>query len=156
MNKGQTFMTNGLLFLSLLVVLVGGSILRDCRRSGRLFCVPLPQPFNERQSQETTWTQACQNEDRARADVLLTMLCEAFSFNPDVRHQFAPTDRVIDVYRACYPRWMFWRIGDAMEIESLMMALSTTFQLNDAECCEMTLAEVVELMQPISDTVQES
>jgi len=71
--------------------------------------------------------QARQDKDREKADALLTMLCEAFSFNPDVRYQFAPTDRIMDVYRVCYPRWMFWRIADATEIESLMMDFSTRF-----------------------------
>lgn len=149
-------MTNGLFFLSLLVVLAGGGILWDCRRSGRLFCVPLPRRFRNRQSQETNWTQARQDEDRKKADALLTMLCEAFSFNPDVRYQFAPTDHITDVYRACYPRWLFWRIADAMEIESFTMNLSSKFHLDDAESSELTLGEIVELMEPISETTQET
>ena len=82
-----------------------------------------------------------------KVDHLLRILCEAFSFNPDDRYQFAPTDRIMDVYRSCYPRWMFWRIADDMEIESLTMDLQRRFQLNDAELSEMTLAEVVELMK---------
>jgi hypothetical protein len=53
----------------------------------------------------------------------------------------------MDVYRACYPRWKFWRIADAMEIESLTMDIQRRFQLNDAEVSEMTLAEVVELIE---------
>jgi hypothetical protein len=81
------------------------------------------------------------------ADALLRTLCEAFSFNPDDRFQFAPTDRIMDVYRACYPRWMFWRIADAMEIESLTMDIQRRFQLNDAEVSEMTLADVVKLIE---------
>lgn len=149
-------MINGILFLSLLIVLVGGIILWDCRRSRRLFCVPLPRPFRDRRSQETAWTQGRCDEDREKADALLTMLCEAFSFDSDERYQFAPTDRIMDVYRACYPRWLFWRIADAMEIESLMMDLSTRFHLDDAESSEMTLGEIVELMEPISETTQEN
>jgi hypothetical protein len=144
-------MINGILFLSLLVVLVGGIILWDYRRSRRLFCVPLPRPFRDRQSQETTWTQARRDEDREKADALLTMLCEAFSFDPEDRYQFAPTDRIMDVYRACYPRWLFWRIADDMEIESLIMDLKTRFHLDDAESSEM-----MELMEPISDATQET
>jgi hypothetical protein len=149
-------MTNGILFLSLLTVLVGGTILWDCRRSRRLFCVRLPRPFRDRQSQVTTWTQAHSDEDREKADALLTILCEAFSFDPDERYQFAPTDRIMDVYRACYPRWLFWRIADAMEIESLMMDLSTRFHLDDDELSEMTLGEIVTLMEPIPKTTQEN
>lgn len=82
-----------------------------------------------------------------KADDLLRIFCEAFSFNPDDRYQFAPSDRIMDVYRACYPRWKFWRIADAMEIESMTMDIQRRFQLNDAEVSEMTLAEVVEMIE---------
>jgi hypothetical protein len=92
------------------------------------------------------WKQICHNGKLDKADALLRTLCEAFSFNPDDRYCFAPTDRIMNVYRACYPRWKFWRIADAMEIESLTMDIQRRFQLNDAEVSEMTLAEVVELM----------
>ncbi len=140
-------MTNGTLLLIVLIVLVGASILWDCKRSRRLFCLPLPRLYRDRQSQLVAWERACSSEVMDKADHLLRILCEAFSFNPDDRYQFAPTDRIMDVYRSCYPRWMFWRIGDAMEIESLTMDLQRRFQLNDAEVSEMTLAEVVELIK---------
>jgi hypothetical protein len=53
----------------------------------------------------------------------------------------------MEIYQACYPRWKFWRIADAMETESLTMDIQRRFQLNDAQVSEMTLAEVVELME---------
>ena len=140
-------MTNGTLFLIVLIVLVVGSILWDCQRSRRLFCVPLPRLYRDRQSQLAAWKRACSDDVMDKVDHLLRILCESFSFNLDDRYQFAPTDRIMDVYRSCYPRWMFWRIADAMEIESLTMDLQRRFQLNDAELSEMTLAEVVELIK---------
>ena len=91
-----------------------------------------------------------------KADVVLRTLCEAFSFNPDDRYCFAPTDRIMDIYQACYPRWRFWRISDCMEIESLTMDLSRRFHFDDEELSEMTLGEMVELMEPISKTTQET
>ena len=139
-------MVNGILILSVLIVLIVGIILWDCQRSKRLFCVPLPRPYRDRQSQLAAWKQACSDEVMTNADDLLQILCEAFSFNLDDRYQFAPSDRIMDVYRARYPRWMFWRIADAMEIESLTMDIQRRFQLNDAEVSQVTLAEVVELM----------
>ncbi len=133
--------------LSVLPLLVSANILWDWRRSGRLFCRPLPRPFRDRQSQAERWKQTCTNENYDKADGLLRMLCEAFSFNPDDRFQFAPTDRIMDIYQACYPRWRFWKISDAMEIESMTMDIQRRFQLNDAEVSEMTLAEVVKLIE---------
>ena len=78
------------------------------------------------------------------------MLCDALPFNPDDRYQFAPIDRIMDVYRACYPRWRFWKLGDSMEVETLMMDFQRRFQLDDAELYEMTLGEIAELMMPVS------
>lgn len=149
-------MTNGYWILILLVVLVGGIILWDSRRSRRLFCVPLPRAFRGRESQENVWRNICDYALLEKADAFLSMLCEAFSFNPDDRYQFAPDDRIMDVYRACYPRWMFWRIADSMEIESLMMDLSRRFHFDDEEFYEMTLGEIVKLMEPIPETTQET
>jgi hypothetical protein len=134
------------LFLTLLALIVAATILWEWRRSGRLFCRPMPRRFWNRQSQEAVWKQTCKNEQLDKADALLRTLCEAFSFNPDDRYHFAPTDRISDVYQAFYPRWRFWQMADCMEVESLMMDLQRRFQLNDAEVSEMTLAEVVELI----------
>lgn len=148
-------MTIGFWILILLVLLVGGIILWDCRQSRRLFCVPLPRAFRDREPQATAWRNTCDDARFEKADAFLSMLCEAFSFNPDDRYQFAPDDRIMDVYYACYPRWMFWRIADAMEIESLMMDLSRRFHLADEELPEMMLGEIVKLMESISETTKE-
>lgn len=74
------------LLLVLLALLIASGILWESWRSGRLFCGPLPRPYRDRQSQESVWRDACRNEDREKADVLLHMLCDAFSFNPDDRY----------------------------------------------------------------------
>ena len=140
-------MANQMLMLSLMIVFVGGGVLWDGWLSRRLFCVPLPHPYRDRQSQLAAWERTCSDKVMTKADDLLQILCEAFSFNLDDRYQFAPSDRIMDVYRACYPRWMFWRIADAMEIESLTMDIQRRFQFDDAELSEMTLAEVVGLMK---------
>ena len=135
------------LLLALLLVVVAATVVRDWMRSGRPFCVPLPRPFRDRQSQEAAWRQACQDESLDSADTLLQTLCEAVSSNPDDRYRFAPTDRILDVYQACYPRWRFWNLADSMEMETLLMELQRRFQLDDTEALEITLAEVVELMK---------
>lgn len=132
---------------TLLVLVIAANILRDWWLSGRLFCAPLPSPYRNRQPQLAVWKQTCHKEELDKADALLEALCEAFAFDPDDRYHFAPTDRIMEVYQACYPRWRFWKISDCMEIESLMMDLQRRFQLNDAEVSEMLLAEVVAMMK---------
>ena len=143
------------LLLILLVVWVAAAILWDWQRSGRLFCGPLPRPFRDRESQEAAWQQACGDDALKKADALLAMLCEAFSFNPDNRYQVAPDDRIMDIYRACYPRWQFWKLADSMEIETLLMDLSRRFHLDDEELCDVTFGEIVELMKSRPQTEQE-
>lgn len=103
--------------------------------------------FRGRQSQEVDWKQSFHSEELDKADALLETLCEAFSFKLDHRYQFAPTDRIMDIYQACYPRWRFWKISDCMEIESLTMDIQRRFQLNDAEVSELQLAEWVKLIK---------
>lgn len=139
----------------LLLLLVSASILWDWRQSGRLFCGPLPRPFRDRQSQVAAWKQICPDETIEKADALLLIMCEVFGFNSDDRYRLAPTDRLMDVYRACYPRWKFWNVGDNMEIESLMLDLSRRFSVGDA-CwhSDMTLGEIVGMMQPSPESVQ--
>ncbi|WP_146528301.1 hypothetical protein [Novipirellula artificiosorum] len=134
------------MLLLLLSVIAASSILWDWWLSGRLFCKPLPRPYRDRHSQLAAWERTCSDEVMDKTDALLQTLCEAFSFNPDDRYRFSPNDRIMDVYRACYPRWRFWKISDCMEIESLMMDIQRRFQLSDTEVLEMTLAEVAELM----------
>ncbi len=137
-----------LILLTVLVVLLtAAKISWDSWHSKRLFCVPLPRFYRDRPSQQAAWRKACGEDVREKADALLKTLCEAFSFNPDDRYQFAPTDRIMDVYRACYSRWRFWKIADAMEIESLMMDLSRRFQLDDAEWSDLTLGEIAALIR---------
>jgi hypothetical protein len=132
----------------LLLLLVAASVLRDWRQSGRLFCAPLPRPLRNRHSQVGKWKQICPDGTIDKADALLLTLCEAFSFNPDDRYTFAPTDRLVDVYRACYPRWKFWNVGDNMEIESLMLELSRKYAVDDEGwSTDITLGEIVGMIQ---------
>ena len=141
-------MTWYLLPILLLLLLAVASILWDWRQSGRLFCGPLPRPFRNRQSQVGTWKQICPDGTIDKADALLLIMCEAFGFNPDDRYRFSPTDRLVDVYRACYPRWKFWSVGDNMEIESLMLELSRKLAVDEEDwSTDITLGEIVEMMQ---------
>ena len=78
-------------------------------------------------------------------DAVLTLVCDAFSFNTDDRFKFGPDDRIVDIYRACYPRWKIWRVADVMEIESLMLDLDKQFGIDIADRLDdISLGQVVE------------
>lgn len=132
----------------LLVLLVSAKILWDWKFSDCPFHTPLPHPYRDRNSQEEVWKHRCQGDALDRADALLRTLCDAFSFNSDDRYRFAPTDRIRDIYQACYPRWRFWIVGDSMEIESLCIDLSRKFAVEAGSWhADITLGEIVRMMQ---------
>ena len=139
-----TYIVLGVLLTVLTLVAI--SVLWDWRRSGRPFCSPIPRPYRDRDSQEAAWRQRC-GEKIGEADAVLMMLCEAFSFNPDDRYKFGPDDRIMDIYRACYPRWKVWRLGDSMEVESLMMDLDKRYGMDVEDWHSyISLGEIVELV----------
>ena len=81
------------------------------------------------------------------ADAVLTMLCDAFSFNSDDRYRFVPNDRPHDIYRGCYPRWKLWKLGDNMELESFSLALRREFGVELSQRYPGgTLEEIVEMV----------
>ena len=132
--------------LILVLVLIGLELLWDWRRSGRVFCSPVPPPYQDRDSQEAAWRKRC-GEKMGDANAVLTMLCEAFEFNPDDHYKFGPDDQVLDIYRARYPRWKGCWSGDSMEIESLMMDIEKQYGIDVEEWhSNISLGELVELV----------
>ena len=128
------------------LILVAISVLWDWRRSGRLFCSPIPRPYQDRDSQEAAWRQRC-GEKMDDADAVLTMLCGAFEFNPDDCYKFGPDDKVTDIYRARYPRLKGCWSGDSMEIESLMVDIEKQYGIDVEEWhSAISLGEIVELV----------
>ncbi|OHB85301.1 MAG: hypothetical protein A2V98_17925 [Planctomycetes bacterium RBG_16_64_12] len=134
--------------IGVLVVLVlfGLELIWNRRRTGRLFCVPIPRPYRNRDSQEGIWQERYGHDKSADIDAVLTSFCEAFSFNSDDRYKFGPDDQVMDIYRALYPRWKFWQLADSMEIESLTMDLRKQYGFCVEEWRpDTSLADLVEL-----------
>src|ERR1700682_2923825 len=89
-------------------------------RTGHFFRTPLPRPYRDRPLQESLWALRYHGNPPKEIDGVLSLLCEAFGFAPEVRYKFAPDDRVRDIHRACYSR--FGQVADNMEIEDLMIA----------------------------------
>ena len=92
-------------------------------QTGWFFSIRMPRPYRDRQSQEAAWKSRYPDAFHPEVDCILTLICETFLVLPNNRLQFAPDDRLLDIYRACYPRRWSWLRGDCMEIESIMTAL---------------------------------
>ncbi len=132
--------------MAVIAALAVVSILRASWRSGRFLCEPIPVPYRDRESQQTAWQQRY-GDMLVETDAVLTVFCDAFSFNADGRYKFGPDDRITDIYRACYPRWKFWQVGDSMEVESLMLDLKRQFGIElEAWWPEISLGDVVGLL----------
>jgi hypothetical protein len=111
------------ILLALILAAVAGGILWDWRLSGRMFRSPMPRLYRNRTSQEALWRERYGDARLLHVERILRTFCDAFMFNPEDRYKFFPYDRLQDIYRACYPRWKIWKLGDSMEIESLIITL---------------------------------
>ena len=111
-------------------------------RTGRFFCIPVPRSYRDRPSQQAAWDGRYHHAPPPEVDRVIALICDTFLFHPDNRHKFAPDDRLMDVYRACYPRRWGWLRGDCMEIENILMALGIDA---DALHPEISLGELVDL-----------
>jgi hypothetical protein len=132
--------------MAMIAALAVVSILRASWRSGRFLCEPIPVPYRDRESQQTAWQQRY-GDMLVETDAVLTVFCDAFSFNADDRYKFGPDDRITDIYRACYPRWKSWQVGDSMEVESLMLDVKRQFGIElEAWWPEISLGDVVGLL----------
>jgi hypothetical protein len=132
------------IYVVLAVIFCGIAVglLWDWRRSGRPGRRPIPRPYRDRASQETLWRERYQGAQLLKVEHILMLVCDAFMFNPDHRYQLAPEDRLLDVYRACYPPW---KIADSMELESLMMDLSKEDAIEFPDNPDITLGDLVDL-----------
>lgn len=138
--------TGILIVLAVVLALLSLKFLWDWRRSGRMLCVSLPRRYRDRDSQQVIWRERYGQDKLSDIEAVLISLCKAFSFHPDDRYQFTPGDQVMDIYRACYPGWKFWHLGDSMELESLLIDLNKQYGLALEDWRpNLSLADLVEL-----------
>ena len=78
---------------------------------------------------------------------LLNAVCESFGFPSESRDKFGPDDRLIEIYRNCYPRWKFWRLGDALELESLFLELETRLDLSKIERSTVSFGDIIDRLE---------
>lgn len=96
-----------------LVVLstIGGLVLW-----GVFFGGQLPRPYRFRPCQGRLWRDAFPDASKDDVRKFLSNFTEAFAFSEKEKLKFNPSDSILEVYRALYPRkWM----ADALELETL-------------------------------------
>ena len=72
--------------MAVIAALAVVSILWASWGSGRLFREPIPAPYRDRESQQTAWQQRY-GDPLLNVDAVLTVFCDAFSFNADDRYK---------------------------------------------------------------------
>jgi hypothetical protein len=106
----------------------------------------MPSPYHERASQEAEWRRRFTEEETKTAEVVLGLVCDSFCFNPEERLKFGPDDRLLEIYRSCYPPSRRWFRGDCMEVETLLLLLDEELGVPDSAWREeITIGEVVTL-----------
>lgn len=93
------------------------------RRYGR----PAPGPFRDRPCQGRAWKQRFPAASKDQIRSFLGVFASSFDLHPSQRLNFAPDDRVMDVYTARYPH----RSGvDTMELEILAREIQRRYEVN--------------------------
>lgn len=118
--------------LLMFVALTVGSCLINWWRSGLFAGTPLPRRYRQRDGQQPEWERQTGAVRIRQAEQLLQDICAAFRFHPRYCWQFAPEDRLSEIYAAVYPRWRFWAVADDMELERILMQLPATLNADES------------------------
>lgn len=102
---------------------------------------PLPKQYRRRVCTGRRWKQAFPDATKQDIRRFLSDFTLAFAFDERDRLQFAPTDKILDIYRALYPhKWM----PDSLEIETLAEDIDAKYQIKlmDIWHDDLTLGEL--------------
>ncbi|MFO6422965.1 hypothetical protein [Motilimonas sp. KMU-193] len=102
---------------------------------------PLPKQYRRRVCTGRRWQRAFPDATKQDIRRFLSDFTLAFAFDERDRLQFAPTDKILDIYRALYPhQWM----ADSLEIETLAEDIDAKYQIKlmDIWHDDLTLGEV--------------
>ena len=111
-------------------------------RGNPMFRTHLPTVFLDRASQKAIWEQ--EHAERLEdVEWLLGTVCQSFGFPLDSRYQFSPRDQLIDIYRSRYPRWKFRKLGDSLELETVIMEIEKRLGSCNTELYSLSLGEIV-------------
>jgi hypothetical protein len=101
------------------------------------------QQFWDRHCMGIRWRRRFPDAPRSELREFLTVVVEAFGFNNKRRTCFSPDDRVMEVYRAAYPRG---NLADDMELERLGLELEERYGIDFTAVWreDITLGELYE------------
>jgi propanediol dehydratase small subunit len=90
----------------------------------------------------TQWRNRFPNAPKEDIRGFLELFVNAFDFPNKRRFSFSPDDRIMEVYRACYPPK--WTVADAMELDRLLMDFKKSYNIDllPLWCEEITLGEL--------------
>ncbi len=94
------------------------------------------------------WKRAYPKSSKAEIREFLGLFVRAFGFKSTQKLNFAPSDKVMEIYRSLYtPKWT---IADSLELETLAIDLEKTYGLVLEKSWreDLTLGEIFELTQP--------
>jgi len=93
------------------------------------------------------WKRAYPKSSKAEIRAFLGVFVRAFSFKSTQKLNFAPSDKVMDIYRSLHPPK--WTIADSLELETLAMDLEKAYGLvlEKSWSEDVTLGEIFELTQ---------
>jgi hypothetical protein len=91
------------------------------------FGIGLPLPFQGRLCQGQIWRRKFPDASKKEIRDFLLIFVNAFAFKDRDKLKFGPEDKVLDIYRALYPKeWM----ADALEVETLAKSVRKEYDLD--------------------------
>jgi hypothetical protein len=115
---GKPMSISTLLLLLVIAALLASGFVSGCH---------LPPPYRTRPCQGRAWRRAFPGASRHEIRAFLSLFVSAFAYNERDKLKFAPSDALLDIYRAQYPsRWT----ADAMELETLALELARSHHLD--------------------------
>lgn len=90
------------------------------------------------------WKVAFPNTSNNEIREFLTLLTDAFSFSEKEKLKFEPQDKILDIYKACYPV-----LGiDSLELEDYSKCIQNKYSLNFDEIWNenLTLGELFDMV----------
>jgi len=104
--------------ISALIVVATAAIALSLLQRGNL------ESYWRRKCTGYLWKRAYPQSSNAEIRAFLCVFVRAFSFKSTQKLNFAPSDKVMEIYRSLYPPK--WTIADSLELETLAIDLEKT------------------------------
>ena len=105
-----------------------------------------PRVYWDRVCAGREWRQAFPDATKEEIRKYLQVFIAAFAFRKTRRLKFRPSDKIIDIYRACYPikGW-----PDSLELETFAIKVEDDYRVNLAKDWnpDMTLGDIFKMIR---------